>query len=59
MGGPLSPLLADSGSEVVRQLIQEVLCYKRAELFVQAHMSWFTGKWNLPRLANAVVTLPA
>jgi hypothetical protein len=30
--------LADSGSEVVRQLIQEVLCYKRAELFVQAHI---------------------
>jgi transposase len=29
--------LADSGREVVRQLIQEVLCYKRPELFVRAH----------------------
>jgi hypothetical protein len=29
--------LADSGREVVRQLIHEVLCYKRPELFVQAY----------------------
>ena len=29
--------LADSGHEVFRQLIQEVLCYKRPELFVQAY----------------------
>jgi transposase len=29
--------LADSGRKVVRQLIQEVLCYKKPELFVKAY----------------------
>ena len=32
--------LADSGHEVIRQLIHEVLRYKRAELFVEAHYQW-------------------
>ncbi len=44
---------------VERNFIQKVdFCNSKFSNY-QGEVSWFTGKWNVPRLANAVVTHPA